>query len=286
MKKTKPAPRVKSKINIFEVDPQDLTIVGLDTEDGPEHPRVGGESGLVRVKLPVSDQLIRSIQRRWFGTVAAVENGDRLEIVFGRQRTKAARVVNTRLAEAGRPPIKILVQVVPAGDEHLLSDITISENECRQDDDAYTKALKTRDYMKGDALGPRTIEEAAIAFGCSEATVKSRLETLTLSPKLQEAVAEGLPIANALALKSLTPEAQDAAAVVKMKAREKGKRAPRVPGESATPSTKPTKRAVKGLAQALGGVHQLSLLWAIGEIDKGACTENPQIAEAFKKAGL
>lgn len=272
MKKSK-----EPRLGIIEVAPEDLVIIGLDTSDGPEHKRYDP-----RIKLPVSEALVSSISRIWFGTVACVDVDGRLEIQFGRQRTRAARALNARLVAAGRTPILIRAQVVSQGDERLLTDMSIMENECRQDDDSFTKAVKTKAYLAGDHLGKRTVEEAMVAFGCSEATINSRLGLLEMAPQVQEAVSKGdISLANALALRDLSPEAQAAAILVKARAKAKGLRPPRVAGEAPTPSTKPTKRAVLNLARELGGAYQLALLWAIGEVSQEAASENEQIAKAF-----
>jgi hypothetical protein len=106
-----PKPRRKTAIdakrgNLFLVPPEDITIIGLDTEDGPEHPLFDE-----RVLLPVDEALARNIAIH--GVIEPVvirKNGDDvIEVIDGRQRVRSARLANERLEAEGKEPVLVPV---------------------------------------------------------------------------------------------------------------------------------------------------------------------------------
>lgn len=91
------------RLNAFAMDASDLTIIGLDTKDGPEHPLYDE-----RIFLPIDEAMVRNI--RAFGVIEAInvrKNGPNVEVVDGRQRVRHARIASQRNVEEGLPPILV-----------------------------------------------------------------------------------------------------------------------------------------------------------------------------------
>jgi len=78
------------KRDLFLVPPEKLVVIGLDTEDEPEHPLYDA-----RVTLPIDQAMVADVAK--FGVVQPIRarrNGDKLEVVVGRQRVRLAREAN------------------------------------------------------------------------------------------------------------------------------------------------------------------------------------------------
>lgn len=211
----KPAPRRKTALdakrgNLFLVPPEDLTIIGLDTADGPEHPLYDE-----RVLLPLDEPLVRNIMCH--GVIEPViirKNGDDVvEVIDGRQRVRAARAACKRLEAEGKEPVLVpVVRRVGRDAEHY--GVMISANEIRRDDTPLAKARKAGRYL---AMG-RTEEDAAEQFGVDIVTIKGWLRLLDLAPEVQEAV--DLNKLSALAAKQFAglPRAEQVAMLATMQA--------------------------------------------------------------------
>lgn len=189
-----------SRTTAFMVEPEKLVIIGLDTDDGPEHPLYDE-----RVKKPLDEGFIRNVARH--GVIQGVtvrKNGDSIEVVAGRRRVRAAREVNKRWAEEGLKPMKVRVIVQKIRDTQALG-IMISENENREDDDPMTRALKAQRMM---TLGA-TEEELADTFGITKQAVKNLLDLLDLDDKVQKMVSKGkLTFSAAITLTDLSRKDQ------------------------------------------------------------------------------
>jgi ParB family chromosome partitioning protein len=85
------------RLNAFAVDPDNLIIIGLDTDDGPEHPLYDE-----RVKLPLDESTVLNIMAIGVKEPVLVRKTDgNPEVVDGRRRTMHAREANRRLRELG-----------------------------------------------------------------------------------------------------------------------------------------------------------------------------------------
>lgn len=203
--KSKQALPGAKRMNAFAMEPEALTIIGLDTKDGPEHPLYDE-----RVFLPVEESLVRNI--RAYGVLEAVsvrKNGGLVEVIVGRQRVRAAREANRRNEEEGLMPIKVPCFVKRAKDKRVIG-VMVSENEHRRDDDAITRANKAQRMLD---FG-NTEEEVAIAFGITKASLKNLLSILDLSDKVQKMIADGkVPYSAAITLRDLPRKEQETKAV-------------------------------------------------------------------------
>lgn len=185
----------------FMMEPDALTIVGLDTKDGPEHPLYDE-----RIKLPLDEGLVLNV--RAYGVMQSVlvrKNGSLIEVVAGRQRVRAAREANKRLEAEGFQPMRIPCMVRKDRDARALG-VMVSENENRREDDAVTRALKAQRMMEHGA----TEEDVAIAFGMSRQAVKNLLRVLDLAEPVQEMIrGQKLTFSAAITLADLTRAEQE-----------------------------------------------------------------------------
>lgn len=259
------------RLNAFAMPPEELTIVGLDTDEGPEHPLYDE-----RVKMPLDEGLVRNIRK--FGvleTVTVRKNGDRVEVVAGRQRVRATREANRRNDEEGLQAIMVPVFVKrPRSDGDALG-VMISENENRQDDEPLTRATKAARLLDFGA----TEEDVAIAFGVSRQTVRNLLALMELSDKVKKAVSQRqISATAAIELRDLTHADQnvklaqmlDVGATTTSEARRQ--RRARQNGTSAEPRAKrPGIKVLRKVAAAKEFVSELSpdardlLQWVLGD---------------------
>lgn len=259
------------RLNAFAMPADELTIVGLDTDEGPEHPLYDE-----RIKMPLDEGLVRNIRK--FGvleTVTVRKNGERVEVVAGRQRVRATREANRRNSEEGLQPILVPVFVKrPRSDGDALG-VMISENENRQDDDPLTRAAKASRLLDFGA----TEEDVAIAFGISRQTVRNLLALMELSDKVKKAVSQRqISATAAIELRDLThtdqnaklAEMLDVGATSTSEARRQ--RQARQNGASATPRAKrPGIKTLRKVADDEEFVSGLSadaraiLQWVLGD---------------------
>jgi ParB family transcriptional regulator, chromosome partitioning protein len=190
---------------IFMVEPMELTIIGLDTDDGPEHPLYDE-----RIHLPLDLGLAANIgEHGVMHNVIVRKNGERLEVVAGRQRVRAARHINEQHAQSGLPLVRVPTAVRKPRSEGDALSMLVSENANRRSDDPITRAK----YAQRLADFGHLPEEIALQFGCSASHIKNLLALLTLAPRVQKAVAsEKLSYTVALTVLDLPHEEQAAKA--------------------------------------------------------------------------
>jgi len=264
--------------DMFYMEPEDVCVVGHDTDDGPEHPLYDE-----RVKHPLDEGMVRNIMYQ--GVIEPIivrKDGDVPQVVAGRRRTLHAREANRRLREQGAETIKLPV-LHRKGTDAAMAGIMISENEVRRDDGPLAKARKAAwlEDQGNDA------EEIATIFGVTTQAVKNWLALRECDDVVLQAVEDGLLSATAAAkLAKLDRKAQRASwremqaeggkATVKAaeaKTREKKGSTKGEKGGTATVSLAPGKRriqAVLAVAETGGGLEPnvvRALRWVLGEAD-------------------
>lgn len=141
-KKSKDVYGAEGQSNLLNFDPAKLTLV--TDENSPLYD--------ARVHLPVDEALARNIDYQGVLEPIAVsknpETGE-TEVVFGRQRVKAARLANEWRRHRGEPERQIPA-VVYAGKRQSALDAIASENEARTADSPLGRAEKMRRHL---ALG-------------------------------------------------------------------------------------------------------------------------------------
>ena len=181
--------RAKSKGGRTYADPSNLYIVGLDGDEGPDHPLYDE-----RARMDVSDEAVQNVLA--YGILEdvgvrlfTVGKGSRTEVVYGRQRVKWARAANKMLDESGsdQPRIKVPYSVVKM-DPKMLVGVIEAENNVRTQDDALTRSEKAKRMVSRG----HTEREVAVAFGVTTEAVRQWLKLTELSADMQKAVKDGV----------------------------------------------------------------------------------------------
>lgn len=165
------------------LDPGDVTIIGLDTEDREEHPLFDP-----RVFEPVNPNLVKNIMV--YGVLQPVlvrQEAGVYYVVDGRQRVRAAREVAKTQGEAGEHKVMVPARILRGQDDTRVSGVMVSVNENRLDDNVLMKAKKASRLLStvGD------INAVAIAFGRSTNTIRNWLSLAEADPYVHAAVLEG-----------------------------------------------------------------------------------------------
>jgi ParB family chromosome partitioning protein len=169
--------------NIFFVDPNNLTIIGVDTNDGPEHPLYDE-----RIKEPLSEETIKDFCIRGIlENVLVRKNGDKLEGIAGRRRVLHAREANKRLQKEGAIAITVPTVTKNGTDAELLG-IALAENAHRRDDSPTVSAQKLERYI---SMTNASEADAAIVFNVSVQTIKNWRAIHSLDPKVKRAIDNG-----------------------------------------------------------------------------------------------
>lgn len=179
--------------NLYQLDPNEPYIIGLDTKDGPEH-----ELWDERIKLPLEESMIVNIMAIGVKETCLVRHNKaqgRYEVVDGRRRIMHAREANKRLKKAGEELVYVPC-MLEAGDEAHMAGVAISLNEIRKDDSTLVKAEKCMRLLQRNGNDHKA---AAIRFGVSVAAIKNWAKVAELTPKVKKAVASGEISASAAA---------------------------------------------------------------------------------------
>jgi ParB family chromosome partitioning protein len=182
------------------VDPNNLVIIGLDTEDDESHPLFDE-----RVFLSVNEALVRNIMTYGIQHPVIVRRaGTQYLVIDGRQRVRAAREAAKLQEAAGEYKVQVPVREA-AGTDSRVVGIMVSTNEQRLDDSILTKAAKAARLL--DLTGD--IEQVGIAFGRKPKTIEMWISLLNTDPRVQTALRENkLSTSAALELAKLPREQQ------------------------------------------------------------------------------
>jgi ParB family chromosome partitioning protein len=162
---------------VFHIEPERLTLI-----TDKEHPLYDP-----RVENPADEAMIANIAMH--GVIEPVivrKNGDSIEVVAGRGRTKAALEANIRLIAEGKPPVLVPV-ILKGGSDADLFGISIAENEIRRGDDVLVKGEKARKLLN---MG-YTRQQIAVTFGVSRQSVDTWLAAEELPEPIKDAVKAG-----------------------------------------------------------------------------------------------
>lgn len=245
---------------VFKIDPNDIIIIGLDTDDGVEHVLYDE-----RIRLPVSESLVLNIMHHGvLQPITVRANARKAEVIAGRQRVRAAREANKRLRAQGAMPVKVPCSLRRDKGAKLIG-LMVSENEIREDDTPIARAAKAQRMLD---LGA-TVSEIATVFGVGKPTVKEWLNLLDLDDDVQTLVVnKDLAASAAGELTSLPREQQRTVAKdVVAQAKAEGRKATakdtkRAVGIVTRPGTKEIRDAYE--ASEEGSERRATLAWVLG----------------------
>ena len=227
---------------VFYLAPEDVVLVGLDTDDGEDHPQYDA-----RVHWPVDESMARDVALNGVLEPIVVRKvSGKALVVLGRQRVKAARRANEILAARGRDPVAVpCILFRPVARTELLG-VQISENEHRRGNSPLDRARLAERLRRMGASD----EEIEVRFGVTGQTLANWGRLLETSLSVQEAVDVGQISSTAAAklVKLPEPEQDSALATLVEEAKEgggRGKGQPRV-------STRAAEGAVCGTSSLAG----------------------------------
>lgn len=188
----------------FRLDPDEVVIVGLDTDDGPEHALYDK-----RITLPLDEDMIAGIMV--FGVltpirVVVIEGV--AHVTDGRQRVRNAREAIARLTKRGEvAEVLIEAKAEKLGDEDRQAQIGIITNEHRFGDSPLIRAAKMQQLIDRGI----DVKRIALLFRVSVATVQANLKLSTLSAPVKKAIEAGTISPTAAATLADLPKAEQAA---------------------------------------------------------------------------
>jgi ParB family chromosome partitioning protein len=249
------------------MDPDDIWIVGLDTEDGEEHPLWDPRS-----MLPVDDNLVKNIIA--YGVlepITVIKDGEMAQVVYGRQRVKAAREANKQLRKKGFEPIKVPCQYKRVPDEGELMGMMISENSLRQSESPMDNARKLARYLSTG----KTEQDAAITFGVTQTTIRNYLTLLDLDKGVQKLVEGGTMSASAAQPLAKLPRKEQMEEAKKLiesgKATTRGAKSAANKKRGKKDTSMPTKKQIRDVlgddSIKLHDEFRRGLRWVLGETE-------------------
>lgn len=198
-----PATLIGSKrSNLFVIDPWEVRVIWDDSDprwneehdalvspdvdilvnDGDSHPLYDA-----RVMLPRDDAKVAHTMKHGIEDPIIIrKDGDRAEVIDGRQRLLDARAANLALKKLGEPLIKIKA-VLKRGTDLASMKVMITSNEFRTPDEVFNKAKKANRLMEKGA----DLEEVAASFRVTPTTIRNWLKLLEMDDKVQVAARSG-----------------------------------------------------------------------------------------------
>lgn len=268
------------RINAFGYDPDDLVIVGIDTNDGPEHPLYD-----VTFRHEVDNSMVLNIME--LGIISPVtvckvpdgsERGYSVVVVDGRRRVIHAREAKRKMAALGDPGSISVPCTLQKGDEGLLEKVSVAANFVRQEDTTLTRAERVSKLLRRNG---GDYEDAAIAAGISSQTVRMYEKMMDLSAGVKKAINSGAISAHAAVKFSHLPKCEQDAKIAEMSAKTPdGKKITRRSASRATTGSKAPGRAMlrdilkaheetKDVGTALNEDFVLGLRFALGLVSSG-----------------
>ena len=250
------------------VSPDELYIIGLDTDDGPEH-ALWDE----RINYPLDERKILNVMS--LGVKVPVickraSDGD-LVVLDGRQRVRWSREANKRLVKQGEPPLRVKVIIERVTDEKGEA-ISVATNAAREEDSLLVKARKLARLVERGY----SVAEAA-DFSCvTPQTARNWLKLAEMPNYLSGAVDKGeVTMTDAIKLAKAEKPKEALAEHKKKKASKKTSRKNKGTGKPAKRDRKPLKKWQEAMAlddkSTLSEPCQLLLEWLLGKATTEEC---------------
>jgi len=162
--------------------PEDVVIIGLDTEDGPSHPLYDGESNAAPL---IEADVEFTKEHGILQAVCCKRDGDRLLVVYGRGRTRQLREANKRRKAEGQEPWFLPVKII-RGDESKLLALKHGENSHRRAINPLARAREAYDLAQ-----QMPEAKAAVILGLGINQFRNVVKLLDLAPAVAKAVSKG-----------------------------------------------------------------------------------------------
>ena len=220
---------------LFLVDPETLTIIGVDTDDKQgEHPLWDERAFEPLAETMVLNIMALGVQEPVIVVVEGKDKDRKSLIVDGRRRCLHAREANRRLKALGEETLPVPVIAKKGMSEEDQSMVMVSLNEQRAEDSMMVKAAKAaRMHSRGVSAA-----KLAIAFGVNVQSIELWIKINGLSNATKEMIAE----------KKISPTA--AAAFAGMSAADQKTGITELLAESAATGEKPTVERAKQKVKA------------------------------------
>lgn len=259
----------------FVVSPESLVII-----DDPSHPLYDK-----RESLPLDDGFVESIVEFGVRQIITVrKNGDRLEVVDGRRRTRGAIEANKRRADRNLPALSVRV-VLERGTDEEMDLLMVLGNRGRVDDDPVTLAEKAQRLVA--KVGE---DRTALALCTDVRTLRSILKVLDLAPEVRSQIQAGeVKYSAAIKLADLPREQQGEALAEAQASGDRGATKASV-AEVVEKKRAPQKSAAKKrFLDSRAKLLDVALLWAREEAKledvKEACREFAAASKSASKKG-
>ena len=188
--------------NLFVIDPWEVRIIWDDSDprwteahaalvspdvdllvsNGEEHALYDD-----RVLLPRDDaKIAHTIKHGIEDPIVIRKDGERAEVIDGRQRLLDARAANMALEKQGEPLLKIKA-VLKRGNDQDAMRVMVSNNEFRTPDEVFNKAKKANRLIEAGM----TEDEVAQTFRVVPNTIRNWLKLLEMDDKVQKAARSG-----------------------------------------------------------------------------------------------
>jgi ParB-like chromosome segregation protein Spo0J len=163
-------------------NPDDVIIIGIDTDDGPSHWGYDEESN----KNPLLEADVQfTYEHGVIQNVLGRRDGKRIIIVAGRGRTRQLREANKRRVADGLPPWFLPVKIV-MGDSRKMLVLKHGENSHRREQSPFVRAQQAYELSQQFPA-----EQAATIMGLGLPQFKSILKLLEVGPAVKKAVMTG-----------------------------------------------------------------------------------------------
>lgn len=167
-------------VELAAAEPDRFTIIGVDTDDGPEHALWDK-----RVKLPLDPDLVMSIRARGVeDPIAVMEDAGKLIVVDGRRRVLHAREAAKEF-EGTSAKVRV-PYFVTRGSDADLAGISFLLNTFRHEDSALDRARNAARLLKIT----KSMEDVCSFFGKQPVRIKAWL-AVAEADKLHDAIEEG-----------------------------------------------------------------------------------------------
>ncbi len=237
--------------------PEEVMIVGIDTDDGPSHDLFDSESNNAPV---IEADVLFTMEHGIIQATLAKRDGKRLLQVAGRGRNRQLRAANPRLIAEGKHP-KLLPVVIVQGDARKLRALRHGENSHRREINPMARAREASELLQS-----MPESQAAVTLGLGVQQFRNVLRLLDLSPAAAKAVTAGkLSATAATKIAELSSSDQEARL-----------------GELLVNGTKPTVRDVQAKVREVNGKAPIvtpamrikKAIAAIDELDDGSTKDD------------